>query len=92
MVKGANRTEQNKEACPMHAFLSAEPRQPGSRLLPFPRPTSDRLVVPVTANNQPTSSQVRGYCTDGSNPEVFDRVNVRGDIRFSDIHHNWFGL
>ncbi|CAB1118833.1 MEP7c [Ectocarpus sp. CCAP 1310/34] len=34
---------------------------------------------------------VRGYCTDESNPEVFDRVNVRGDIRFSDIHHNWFG-
>ncbi|CBJ26769.1 Mannuronan C-5-epimerase [Ectocarpus siliculosus] len=35
--------------------------------------------------------KVRGYCTDESNPEVFDRVNVRGDIRFSDIHHNWFG-
>ncbi|CAM9858476.1 unnamed protein product, partial [Ectocarpus fasciculatus] len=37
------------------------------------------------------SYKVRGYCTDESNPEVFDRVNVRGDIRFSDIHHNWFG-
>ncbi|CAM9575969.1 unnamed protein product, partial [Hapterophycus canaliculatus] len=35
--------------------------------------------------------QVKGFCTDLSNPEVFDRVNVRGDIRFSDIHHNWFG-
>ncbi|CAM9170241.1 unnamed protein product [Scytosiphon promiscuus] len=37
------------------------------------------------------SWKVRGYCKDESNPEVFDRVNVRGDIRFSDIHHNWFG-
>eukprot|EP00903_Cladosiphon_okamuranus_P015200 g14050.t1 len=36
--------------------------------------------------------KVRGFCKDLSNPEVFDRVNVRGDIRFSDIHHNWFGL
>lgn len=36
--------------------------------------------------------QVRGFCKDKSNPEVFDRVDVRGDIRFSDIHHNWFGL
>lgn len=36
--------------------------------------------------------QVAGYCKDESNPEIFDRVDVRGDIRFSDIHHNWFGL
>ncbi|CAN0253971.1 unnamed protein product [Pylaiella littoralis] len=37
--------------------------------------------------------KVRGFCDDkGENPEVFDRVNVRGDIRFSDIHHNWFGM
>ncbi|CAN0502403.1 unnamed protein product, partial [Ectocarpus sp. 12 AP-2014] len=38
------------------------------------------------------SSQVRGFCVDLSNEDLFDRVNVRGDIRFSDIHHNYFGM
>lgn len=56
-------------------------------LSPFPYPT---FVTAVGESDSP--NQVRGYCTDGANPEVFDRVNVRGDIRFSDIHHNWFGL
>eukprot|EP00904_Undaria_pinnatifida_P005798 jgi/Undpi1/2348/HiC_scaffold_13.g05731.m1 len=36
--------------------------------------------------------KVRGYCTDGSNPEVFDEVNVYGNIYDSDIHHNHFGV
>ncbi|CAM9164983.1 unnamed protein product [Sphacelaria rigidula] len=36
--------------------------------------------------------KVSGFCADESNPEIFERVQVRGDIRFSDIHHNWFGL
>lgn len=34
------------------------------------------------------SDQVRGYCVDKSNPEVFDFVDVYGDIINSDIHHN----
>lgn len=36
--------------------------------------------------------QVRGFCIDLSNEDLFERVNVRGDIRFSDIHHNHFGM
>lgn len=36
--------------------------------------------------------QVRGFCADLSNEDIFERVNVRGDIRFSDIHHNYFGM
>lgn len=36
--------------------------------------------------------QVRGLCTDLSNVDIFDTVNVRGNIRFSDIHHNYFGM
>ncbi|CAM9699219.1 unnamed protein product [Scytosiphon promiscuus] len=35
--------------------------------------------------------KVRGYCVDKSNPEVFDSVDVYGDIINSDIHHNYFG-
>ena len=38
------------------------------------------------------SAQVRGYCTDESNPEVFDEVNVYGNIYDSDIQHNHFGV
>ncbi|CAM9604865.1 unnamed protein product, partial [Choristocarpus tenellus] len=36
--------------------------------------------------------KVRGFCTDLSNQELFDRVQVRGNIRFSNIHHNYFGM
>lgn len=36
--------------------------------------------------------QVRGFCKDLSNEYLFDSVNVRGDIRFSDLHHNYFGM
>ena len=36
--------------------------------------------------------QVRGFCTDLSNPELFDEVNVYGNIYDSDIHHNHFGM
>ncbi|CAM9666932.1 unnamed protein product, partial [Laminaria digitata] len=36
--------------------------------------------------------KVRGFCKDGSNPEVFDEVNVYGNIYDSDIHHNHFGV
>lgn len=35
---------------------------------------------------------MRGFCIDLSNEDLFERVNVRGDIRFSDIHHNHFGM
>lgn len=35
--------------------------------------------------------KVRGYCKDGSNPEVFDMVSVRGDILRSHIHNLYFG-
>ena len=38
------------------------------------------------------SRQVRGFCKDLSNPEVFDDVNVYGNIYDSDIHHNHFGV
>ena len=38
------------------------------------------------------SRQVRGFCKDLSNPEVFDDVNVYGNIYDSDIHHNHFGM
>lgn len=31
--------------------------------------------------------KVRGFCTDKSNPEVFDNTNVYGDILRSNIHH-----
>eukprot|EP00903_Cladosiphon_okamuranus_P014539 g13486.t1 len=36
--------------------------------------------------------KVRGFCVDLSNEDLFERVNVRGDIRFSDIHDNFFGM
>ena len=35
--------------------------------------------------------KVRGFCNDGSNPEVFDDVEVTGDILRSHIHHLYFG-
>ena len=38
------------------------------------------------------SYQVRGFCKFKSNPEVFDVVNVYGNIYDSDIHHNHFGM
>lgn len=37
------------------------------------------------------SYKVRGFCKDLSNPEMFDEVNVRGDILRSHIHHLYFG-
>eukprot|EP00904_Undaria_pinnatifida_P009109 jgi/Undpi1/5328/HiC_scaffold_2.g00609.m1 len=36
--------------------------------------------------------KVRGFCVDKSNHEVFDDVNVYGNIYDSDIHHNNFGV
>ena len=36
--------------------------------------------------------KVRGFCTDKSNPEVFDTTNVYGDINGSDIHHMYYGM
>ncbi|CAN0090334.1 unnamed protein product, partial [Ectocarpus sp. 13 AM-2016] len=36
--------------------------------------------------------KVRGFCEDKSNPEVFDDVNVYGNVYDSDIHHMNFGL
>ncbi|CAM9491191.1 unnamed protein product, partial [Laminaria digitata] len=36
--------------------------------------------------------KVRGFCSDLSNPELFDEVNVYGNIYDSDIHHNHFGM
>nr|BDX99461.1 mannuronan C5-epimerase [Cladosiphon okamuranus] len=36
--------------------------------------------------------KVRGFCVDKSNPEVFDHVNVYGNMYDSDIHHLRFGL
>ncbi|CAM9691859.1 unnamed protein product, partial [Discosporangium mesarthrocarpum] len=39
------------------------------------------------------SYKVHGFCeADRSNPEIFEKVQVTGNIRFSDIHHNWFGI
>ncbi|CAM9371905.1 unnamed protein product [Choristocarpus tenellus] len=35
--------------------------------------------------------KVRGFCVDKSNPEVFDNVQVTGDILNSEIHHMFFG-
>ena len=40
----------------------------------------------------PPSYQVRGFCVDKSNHEVFEDVNVYGNIYDSDIHHNNFGV
>lgn len=34
---------------------------------------------------------MRGFCKDLSNPELFDKVEVTGDITGSHIHHNYFG-
>ncbi|CAN0426203.1 unnamed protein product, partial [Ectocarpus sp. 12 AP-2014] len=36
--------------------------------------------------------KVRGFCKDKSNPEIFDDVNVYGNMYDSDIHHLRFGL
>ncbi|CAN0151476.1 unnamed protein product [Ascophyllum nodosum] len=36
--------------------------------------------------------KVRGFCIDKSNLEVFDSVNVYGDIINSNIHNNYFGM
>lgn len=38
------------------------------------------------------SIKVRGFCTDMSNPEVFEDVNVYGDITNCNIHHMWYGM
>ncbi|CAM9271896.1 unnamed protein product [Ectocarpus sp. 12 AP-2014] len=35
--------------------------------------------------------KVRGFCTDLSNPELFETVGVTGDILGSHIHHLYFG-
>ncbi|CAM9326086.1 unnamed protein product [Ectocarpus sp. 12 AP-2014] len=35
--------------------------------------------------------KVRGFCVDKSNLDVFDYVNVYGDMINSNIHHNYFG-
>ena len=39
----------------------------------------------------PTNTQVRGFCQDLSNPDVFETTNVYGDIIGSDIHHMYYG-
>lgn len=36
--------------------------------------------------------QVRGFCKDKSNPEVFDDVNVYGNIYDSELHHMNFAV
>eukprot|EP00903_Cladosiphon_okamuranus_P017354 g15988.t1 len=36
--------------------------------------------------------KVRGFCEDLSNPQVFDDVDVFGDIKDSDIHHMYYGM
>lgn len=36
--------------------------------------------------------QVRGFCVDKSNPEVFDEVNVYGNIYDSELHHMNFAV
>ena len=35
---------------------------------------------------------MRGFCTDKSNLELFDNVNVYGDITNCNIHHMWYGM
>lgn len=72
------------------------PNRPPTAACPLIGPTGATLTLPrigcLDGCATLGSGQVRGFCKDLSNPEVFDRVNVRGDIRFSDIHHHWFGL
>lgn len=36
--------------------------------------------------------QVRGFCVDKSNPELFDEVAVYGNIYDSELHHNNFAV
>ena len=36
--------------------------------------------------------KVRGFCTDLSNPEVFDRTGVYGDIQGSEIYGMYYGM
>lgn len=36
--------------------------------------------------------KVRGFCKDKSNPEVFDRTDVYGDIQGSDIYGMYYGM
>ena len=36
--------------------------------------------------------KVRGFCKDLSNPEVFDEVQVYGDIQNSDIYGMYYGM
>lgn len=38
------------------------------------------------------SRQVRGFCKDKSNPEIFDQVNVYGNIYDSELHHMNFAV
>ena len=37
------------------------------------------------------SYKVRGFCKDESNPEIFSRVKVYGNIYDSRLHHNYYG-
>lgn len=39
-----------------------------------------------------TSQQVRGFCQDKTNPEIFDDVNVYGNIYDSELHHMNFAV
>lgn len=35
---------------------------------------------------------MRGFCKDKSNPEIFDQVNVYGNIYDSELHHMNFAV
>ena len=37
-------------------------------------------------------AKVRGFCIDKSNLDLFDRVDVRGNIINCNIHHMWYGM
>ena len=49
------------------------------------------LSVFVLTLRDENLSKVRGFCSDKSNPGVFDDVNVYGNIYNSDFHHTNLG-
>ena len=38
------------------------------------------------------SWKVRGFCKDKSNPEIFDRTGVYGDIQGSEVYGMYYGV
>ena len=77
----------------MGCLLSCRPHLSVLRVIHLPG-INPKLAVGgafVASVCLPFIAQVRGFCKDLSNPDVFETTNVYGDIIGCDIHHNYYG-